>query len=146
MMRGARIVGIGVLLCGIAAGCVGKADPVAPGTALTGVWVGAVDGGGAATGTVRLVLTQMGAGVSGTFETSFPDVSLNRSGAAGGTILGDRLTVTLTPGTAVVCSASITLTGAVSAVLTIAGDRMTGPYTAFTCGGAVAGTVDVHRE
>ena len=109
---------------------------------LAGTWVGQI-ADNAGTGTLTLVLSQSGPGVSGTFVVTSNTAALVSSGTAGGTANGAALSLFLTPSAPLVCSPTLTLTGTVGASLTIAGRRMTGQYFVTSCGGGRAGTVDV---
>jgi hypothetical protein len=110
-----------------------------------GTWTGTVGGDALTTGTARLVLTQDGPGVSGTYAFTFADPARNRSGSTAGTSVGTRLTITMA-GEPLVCSATVTLSGTLTATLTAAAGRLTGTYSGFTCGGAVGGSLDLGRE
>jgi hypothetical protein len=129
------------------AGCE-KSSPTEPSGNLAGTWSGPITGTAAGDGTAQLVLTQTGNGVAGTYTLVYPDASKNQAGVAGGTLVGSTLTLTLTPDAPLACSASVTLSGTMSATLTMsAADRLEGSYAAFTCGGAVSGSLTLqHRS
>lgn len=138
-----RIVVCGVVLVSLAA-C--SSGPAAPSGGLDGTWLGTMTDSVSGPGTLKLVLTQTSAGVAGTFVLAFADVSQNRSGAAGGTLAASVLVMTLTPTAPLVCSPGVTLSGTVSTTMTVSGNRMTGTYSAFTCGGAIGGNIDVTHQ
>jgi hypothetical protein len=123
-----------------------SSGPTTPSGEAAGTWVGTVSDSVAGSGAVTLVLSQQAAGVSGTFSLTFTDASRNRAGAAAGTLAAAVMSLTLTPSSVVVCSPSVTLSGAIGATMTIAGGRMSGTYSSFTCGGAVGGTMDLTRQ
>jgi hypothetical protein len=135
-----------VAACGVTA-C-GGSTPVAPDTTfpLAGTWVGALidDGGGA--GTVNVVLTRTAAGVSGTFAITSTAPGLAQSGTVGGTAGGSSVLLYLTPGTPLVCSPALTLTGTLGAALTVSDGRMAGRYFAPTCSGQRAGSLDLRLQ
>lgn len=123
-----------------------SSGPAAPSGALDGTWSGTLSDSAAGAGTAKLVLTQMSAGVSGTFAVTFPDATQNRVGTVGGTMAASVLVLTLTPSAPLACSPTVTLSGTMSATMTVAGNRMTGTYSSFTCGGAIGGAIDVTRQ
>jgi hypothetical protein len=129
---------VGVAACG--------SDVSSPSGSLTGAWSGPITGEASVTGSARVVLTQTGSGVAGTFTTAYADATLDRSGSTGGTLVSNVLTMTLTPGTPLACGGGVTLSGTLSATLTVAADRLTGSYSGLTCGGATGGTLDLRRE
>jgi hypothetical protein len=139
MRRLGRILSCGVLV--LWAGC--SSSPEAPSGALDGTWSGTMTGDGG--GGITLVLAQNGAGIAGTFQWRSTDGTQTRAGEAGGTLAGSVLSLSLS-GTPLVCPGGITLSGVVSATVTVNGSRMAGSYAAFTCGGAAAGTVEVARQ
>lgn len=109
---------------------------------LAGTWVGQITDN-LGTGTLTLVLTQSGPGVSGTFVVASSTAALVSGGTAGGTANGAALSLFLTPSAPLVCSPTLTLTGTIGASLTTAARRMTGQYFVTGCGGGRAGTIDV---
>jgi hypothetical protein len=142
-----RVVGrilVCCLLLASFAAC--SSGPAAPTGGLDGTWSGTLTDSASGSGTAQLVLTQTSAGVSGTFVIAFPDASRNRSGTAGGTLAASVLVLTLSPSAPLACSPGVTLSGTISATATIVGNRMTGTYSSFTCGGAIGGTIDVTRR
>jgi hypothetical protein len=122
-----------------------SSGPAAPSGALDGVWSGTLSDGASGAGSATLVLTQMSAGVSGTFAITLPDAQ-NRAGRVGGTVAASVLVLTLTPSTPLACSPTVTLSGTMSATMTVTGNRMTGTYSSFTCGGAIGGAIDITRQ
>lgn len=138
-----RIVVCGALLLPVAA-C--SSGPVAPSGGFDGTWLGTLSDSASGSGSVKLVLSQAAAGVSGTFAITFADSSQNRSGTAGGTAAAPLLVLSLVPAAPLVCSGGVTLTGTLSATMTMSGNRMSGSYSSFTCGGAIGGTLDVSRQ
>jgi hypothetical protein len=135
----------------VAACCVtacGGSTPVAPDTTfpLAGTWAGALTDDGLGAGTVSLVLSQTAAGVSGTFAVTSVVPALVQSGTVGGTAGGSNVLLYLTPGTPLVCSPALTLTGTLGAALTLSNGRMTGRYFAPACSGQRAGSLDLRRQ
>jgi len=120
-------------------------SPTAPSGGIAGVWVGTMTGW-PGVATIRFEVVESGPGVSGTFTLTLPDPSLNRSGSVTGLVSGALVNLTFTPASALVCSPTVTLSGALSATMTSTGERMTGSYSSFTCGSAIAGTIDVQRQ
>ena len=143
MTRLRRSVGAGLLAGMVAVAC--GDGPAAPGGPFNGTWSGAIADGAAGAGTARLVLTQSGAGVSGTFTTSFADGAFDRAGSVSGTASSTAASLALTPGTPVVCS-GFSLTGTMAGTVTVSGTRMTGTYAVLACSGAVNGTLDLARQ
>ena len=124
-----------------------SSSPAAPSVGgLDGNWSGSVKDSVAGPGTARFVLSQTGAGVSGTFALTFSAIPGDRIGTAGGTLAASVVILALVPSAPLVCSPTVTLSGAMSATMTIVGDRMTGTYSSFTCGGAIGGTIEVTRQ
>jgi hypothetical protein len=133
-----------VLVMAITLGACGD-SPTAPSAGITGVWVGTMTGW-PGVGTMRFEVTERGPGVSGTFTLTLPDPSLHRSGSVTGLVSGALVNLTFTPVSALVCSSTVTLSGALSATMTSTGERMTGSYSSFTCGSAIGGAIDVQRQ
>ena len=131
-----------LVIAAFATACGGAPTTPTPTFPLAGTWVGQMTDS-VGTGTLTMVLTQSGPGVSGTFVVSSSTAALVASGAAGGTANGAALSLFLTPSAPLVCSPTLTLTGTLGASLTVAGRRMTGQYFVAGCGGGRAGTVDV---
>jgi hypothetical protein len=94
---------------------------------------------------VTLVLAQTGAGVSGTFAITRPSAA-DRTGVVTGTLAAPVVLLTFSSPMPLVCSPTVTLSGALSATMTLNGSRMTGTYSAFTCGGAIGGSIDLTRR
>jgi hypothetical protein len=132
------------IACLVAAAC--GSNVATPSGSLSGAWSGPIAGDASAIGTARLLLTQTGSGIAGSFTTTYPDARQNRSGTAGGTVVSNVVTMALTPSGPLQCAGGITLSGTLSATLTLVADRLTGTYSGLTCGGAVGGTVDLGRE
>jgi hypothetical protein len=129
----------------VSAGC-GK-SPTEPSGDLAGKWSGPIAGTAAGDGTVQLVLTQTGNGLAGTYTLAYADTSKNQSGAAGGTVLGATVALTMTPAQPLVCSSAVTLSGTLAATLTMsASDRLDGTYAAFACDGAIGGSIALQRQ
>ncbi len=127
------------------AGCARTSSPAAPAAPLTGTWSGTVTDSAGGRGSARLVLTQTGQGLAGSFAMTFQDRAFDRSGSASGTVLASTISLLLAPSDPIVCSPSVTLSGTFSAALTVRGTRLTGTYSRFTCGGVDAGSLDVAR-
>jgi len=138
-----RVIGFLVccawLLCGAC-----SPQPSSPSGALDGTWAGTMTGDGSEAGGVTLVLAQTGAGVSGTFVMTRPSAP-DRTGVVTGTLAAPVVLLTFASPAPLVCSPTVTLSGTLSATMTLNGSRMTGTYSAFTCGGAVGGTIDLTR-
>jgi hypothetical protein len=93
-------------------------------------------------GLAQLVLTQSGAGVSGTFTMTFSSSVLDRSGTVSGTAMTTTASMFLTPSTPLPCG----LSGTMGATVSISGTKLTGNYSAVACSGAVTGTLDLTRQ
>jgi hypothetical protein len=114
-----------------------------PSGTFTGTWSGTINDSVSGLGTARLILTQTGAGVTGTFTTTYPNTALNRAGTASGTATGATAAIFLTPSAVTVCSASLTLSGTMGASVTLTASKMTGTYSALGCTTATSGTLDL---
>lgn len=141
-MNGRMRVAMAVVLA-LVAGC--SDAPAAPGGPFEGSWFGPfVDSAGGA-GTARLVLTQSGAGLSGTFTMALtnPPNSADQVGTVSGTTTTKTTaSIFLKPSTPLSCGLSGTMGGAVS----LSGLKLTGNFSAVTCTGAVTGTLDLARQ
>ena len=138
-----RVAGV-LLAAALATNCDG--GPVAPGGPFLGTWAGAIVDSAAGAGTARLVLTQSGAGVSGTFTTTFPTSSFDRAGSVSGTATGATASTFLTPSAPTVCGSGASLSGTMGATVSIAGTKLTGGYSVLLCTGAGSGTLDLTRQ
>ena len=127
----------------VAPGCDAE-RPTAPSNGLGGRWTGTITRG-ADRGSIEWELTQTGAGASGTWAADF-ELGADLAGSAGGTVLGSRASLFLTPATGLTCDAGIALSGTLNVDATLSGDRLMGTYVTFTCGGVETGTVDVTRH
>jgi hypothetical protein len=125
----------------MAAGCDNKTTE--PSGTFTGTWAGTINDSVSGLGTARLILTQVGAGVTGTYTTTFPNAALNRAGTASGTATGATAAIFLTPSAVTVCSGSLTLSGTMGASVTLTSTKMTGTYSVLGCTGAATGTLDL---
>src|SRR6185369_6977706 len=96
-----------VLAMALVAAC--NDSPTAPAGPFVGTWAGAIVDSAAGSGTARLVLTQSGAGVSGTFTTTFANSALDRAGTVSGTATANAASVFLTPSAPLSCGLSGTL-------------------------------------
>jgi hypothetical protein len=142
-MRMSKCVGAGLLTAVLAGGC--SDGPAAPGGPFNATWSGVIVDSAAGAGTARLALTQSGAGLSGTYTTSFSDAAFDRAGSVSGTATSTAASVSLTPGTPVAC-AGFTLSGTMGGTVAVTGARLTGNYVALACNGAVSGTLDLTRQ
>ena len=138
-----RIRVAAALVAVLLAAC-GEDNPAGPSSPLfTGTWIGPIVDSAVGTGTARLVLNQSGAGVTGTFTTTFANSSLDRSGTVSGTALTTKASLFLTPSVPLVCG----LSGTMGSTLTVSVGKLTGSYTALACAGAsVTGTLDLTLE
>ena len=119
--------------------------PAAPGGPFNGSWAGSIADSVAGTGSARLVLVQTGAGVSGTFTTSFGDSAFDRAGSVSGTARSTAASVSLAPGQPIACG-GFNLSGTIEATVSVNGTRLTGTYAVFACSGAVTGMLDLTRQ
>lgn len=120
-------------------------SPTGPSGLFGGTWTGDVTDSVSGKGTGRLVLTQTESGLNGTFAWSF--ATGERSGSASGRVDGTTATMFLTPSVPVVCSPTVTLTGALAATIVVSGARMNASYFAFGCGSDVlTGTFELTRQ
>lgn len=137
---------IGLLVCCAWLWCGAcSSPPSAPSGALDGTWAGTMTGDASDSAVVTLVLAQTGAGVSGTFAITRPSAA-DRTGVVTGTLAAPVVLLTFSSPMPLVCSPTVTLSGALSATMTLNGSRMTGTYSAFTCGGAIGGSIDLTRR
>jgi len=129
-----------VLAMALVAAC--NDSPTAPAGPFVGTWAGAIVDSAAGSGTARLVLTQSGAGVSGTFTTTFANSALDRAGTVSGTATANAASVFLTPSAPLSCG----LSGTLGTTLSLSGTKLTGSYSVLACSGAVTGTFDLTRQ
>jgi len=140
-MNGRKRVAVALLAVVLAAAC--DDNPVAPGGPFLGTWAGPVMDSAAGAGLAQLVLTQSGAGVSGTFTMTFSSSVFDRSGTVSGTAMTTTAaSMFLTPSTSLPCG----LSGTMGANVSISGTKLTGNYSAVACSGAVTGTLDLTRQ
>jgi hypothetical protein len=140
-----RLMAIAAACCVMACG---GSTPVSPDASfpLAGTWAGVLADDGGGEGTVSMVLSQTAVGVSGTFAVASAAPALAQSGTVGGTAGGSSVLLYLTPGTPLVCSPALTLTGTLGAALTLSNGRMTGRYFAPACSGQRAGSLDLRLQ
>lgn len=135
-----------VVLVTVALGACEQDSVVSPTPALAGEWSGRITDSLAGEGTMRLTIGQRGPGLSGTWASTFPDGSFNRSGSFSGTMVGSPFVLFLRPSLPIVCSPDVTLTGTLAMTTTVNGDKLIGSYTVLNCSGVMTGTVDVERQ
>jgi len=123
-----------------------QAPPGSPTATMAGEWAGVIADSASGAGTIRMSIGQRGAGLSGTWASTFSDASLNRSGSFSGTMIGAPFVLFLRPSVPIVCSPDLTLTGTMAMTTTMTGDKLTGSYTVLNCSGVITGTVDVERQ
>jgi hypothetical protein len=146
MMRATRVWLLALLVLTMGLAACDNNDSTGPSGTFTGTWSGTIVDSVAGIGTARLILTQTGSGITGTYTTTFTNTALNRAGTASGTASGATASVFLTPSAVVVCSASLTLSGTMGASLTLSGTKVTGTYSVLGCTTATTGTLDLSRQ
>jgi hypothetical protein len=119
--------------------------PAGPTDPLSGRWSGAIVDRAAGTGVLQLDLTQSQGAVTGSWIATFSSGGPNGSGTVGGTLGGSNLLLSLVPQTMLACAGGVKLSGTITLVGSVDADHLKGTYSAFTCGGAAAGTVDLTR-
>ena len=139
MYQRLRIVAV-LLTIALATSC--DDGPTSPGGAFVGTWAGAIVDSAAGTGTAKLVLTQSGSGISGSFTATFPNSSFDRTGTVSGTATANAASIFLTPAAPLSCG----LSGTIGTTLSLSGTKATGNYALLACSGAVTGTLDLMRQ
>ena len=137
-----------VMVLLLAVGAAFTASPTSPTTAsdVLGTWTGSVADDSGLSGAASLSLTTQNVqGVSGTFTMTSSASMLAVSGAASGPAVGSTISLFLVPSTPLVCSPNVTLSGSISANLTLANGRLTGRYFGVTCGASRSGTLDLSK-
>lgn len=132
----------------LAINCGSSPTSPGPGNAadFRGMWTGTLVDDSGAKATMSLDLEQNGLAVSGTFVSSSTARDIAGTGTTSGTASGSTVVIFLTRVLPVVCvSPALTLSGAISATLTLANQRLTGRYTTLTCAGAAGGTIELNR-
>jgi hypothetical protein len=102
----------------------------------SGTWVGPVVGQLA--GTSRLTLAQDGTALTGTWNVTYSNPSLNGSGTATGSANGDAITLTLQPSVPTQCPIAVTAT--------VSGSRMIGTAVSFNCTLSSSGSIDLTKQ
>jgi hypothetical protein len=129
--------------CALVTGCGGE-TPVEPTSGLDGTWRGTITRS-TTPGTIRLQMTQSGAGVTGTWSADLDGLAFDQSGSVGGTVTGPSVSLFLNPGTPLVCGSGTTLSGTLAMNGSLAGDRLTGNYVVFSCESVDTGRIEVKR-
>jgi hypothetical protein len=132
------------IVCIATGGC-DRDLPTQPASGLDGAWHGTITRGAMA-GTIALLLTQSGAGVTGTWTADLDGLAFDQTGSAGGTVTGPTVSLFLSPATPLTCASGATLSGTLAMNGTIAGDRLTGDYVVFACDSVATGRIDVTRD
>jgi hypothetical protein len=91
------------------------------------------------------LVTRDAQGVAGTFSIISATPELAADGVASGTSIQSVVSLFLVPSTPLVCSPTVTLSGAINLNLTLANGKLTGRYFGLTCGSARSGTVDLSK-
>jgi hypothetical protein len=125
-------------------------SPTSPGAGdvadFRGTWTGTLVDDTGAKATMTLDLKQTGPSVAGTFVSASTSGAVAGAGTTSGTASGSTVVIFLTRSAPVVCvSPALTLSGSVSATLTLANQKLTGRYTTLTCTGAAGGTIELSR-
>lgn len=132
------------IVCTANSGC-DRETPTEPASGLDGAWRGTITRGATA-GTITLLLTQSGAGVTGTWTVDLDGLAFDQTGSTGGTLTGSTVSLFLTPETPLTCASGATLSGTLAMNGSLAGDRLTGNYVVFACDSAATGRIDVTRD
>jgi hypothetical protein len=132
-----------VLMIGVS-GC-GRDAPIEPTPALDGAWRGTITRGATA-GTITLLLTQSGAGVTGTWTADLDGLAFDQTGSTGGTVTGSTVSLFLTPETPLTCASGATLSGTLAMNGSLVGGRLTGDYVMFACDSVATGRIEVTRD
>jgi len=132
------------IVCTANSGC-DRETPTEPASGLDGAWRGTITRGATA-GTITLLLTQSGAGVTGTWTVDLDGLAFDQTGSTGGTLTGSTVSLFLTPETPLTCASGATLSGTLAMNGSLAGDRLTGNYVVFACDSAATGRIDVTRH
>ena len=137
-------------LCAAAIVCIAtwgcdRDTPTKPMTGLDGAWRGTITRGATA-GTITLLLTQSGAGVTGTWAADLDGLAFDQTGSTGGTVTGSTVSLFLTPETPLTCASGATLSGTLAMNGSFTGDRLTGEYVVFACDSVATGRIDVTRD
>jgi hypothetical protein len=120
-------------------------SPSSPSSQLDGRWRGTISRAGVV-GTVLLEMTTSGASVAGTWSSDFDDNGADQAGAIAGTVAGPNVSLFLAPAVPLSCEAGPPLSGTLTLNGVVDGNRLQGDYSAFTCGGAATGRIEVVRE
>ncbi len=132
------------IVCVATCGC-DRDTPTEPMSGLDGAWRGTITRGATA-GTITLLLTQSGAGVTGTWTADLDGLAFDQTGSTGGTVTGSTVSLFLTPETPLTCASGATLSGTLAMNGSLTGDRLTGDYVVFACDSAATGRIDVTRD
>ena len=129
-----------VLTMAAVGGCRGGTPPTG---LFEGRWSGAVVETGRGAGSLELTLSQQGATLSGALRMQVSGI-VDRDGPVVGVASGTSASITYVPKERLPCGFG-TLSGTLTLTVTVAGDRVTGTYTQFTCSGPASGSIDASR-
>jgi hypothetical protein len=138
-IRVRTVVAVGFFLASVACGGRSSSTPTGPTiSSVAGTWVGTTKDSVAGTGNIQVTISQNDAALTGTWASTFADISNNNGGTLGGTISGSSVSVVLTPSDPVTCSFSVTAT--------VSGSSMAGTYATTNCNVAVTGSVSLTKQ
>ena len=130
-VRAAVLVG----LCLAAAQC--DNAPSAPTHFLSGVWTGTLQSSISDRATARLLITDVGSSLTGSWSVDATSVTGANGGRLFGTVVGSSVLIGLTSNDPLTCSFDVTAT--------ITGNTLTGTYDTFNCTAGLSGSISVTR-
>ena len=130
-------------------------SPSSGASGLGGTWTGTVSDSSNGSGSMRVILTDLGTfggitGVTGTWSTTFGEASKNGSGQATGTMSNGVLSLTLAASSRPICATNGPFSGLqgdyLATGLTVNDGRIRGAYLYGTCTGSADGALDLRKQ
>lgn len=122
--------------------------PIVPSSPFVGAWSGPIVDDAVGAGVLHLTITeQVAASLFGSWTSTFPDVTLNDSGALTAFVNGSSSAVFLTLSSTSTRTCPVPVSPAtIAANLTVTGSRMTGGFTSLGCTTVRAGTLELAKQ
>ncbi len=135
---------LSIALCLVAAGlaassCGSTATSPSSTTAnLAGTWTGTLTDGISGTGNLKMVMTQSGISLTGTWEALYSVAAKNQTGSLTGTVSGSSVSLMLKPSSASTCQGKI--------IATASGSSFSGMYSAVNCSVTDTGSMSATKQ
>jgi hypothetical protein len=142
-----RLAGIAIIVLVLASAC-DKKSPTAPSSgvdAYLGEWTGSITSSSAGQGTLHLSIDHLDFQLLGTWTSTFPDASFNRTGTLSGLLAEDGVSLVLMPDANPDCAGGLSIGGQLVMIAQLDDGHLVADYGALDCA-ASKGHIDLVRR